>query len=193
MSESEAMKVSEQLDVSYGEIPSSMVELWNQFENHTMLSESHKILHRFVGNWRMRVDFDMAAYGPQFIAKGKTENTLLFGGRYLQMKVSTVYADRPYEAIIVYNFDSVMEKFCSVLYDNYGTGFMVTEGKWDARAQSIVEKGMVSNPMFGGRHQMESTLRFVNEDLVIYQMRAPDGNGGMVKTMEVRYDRLAKE
>lgn len=72
--------------------------------------------------------------------------------------------------------------------DNFSTGMMYGEGKWDAKTKSIEIKGSVSDPMTQGQSPYRQVTTFTDENnykMEMYNMM----EGKEYKSMEITYTR----
>src|SRR4028118_1807600 len=91
----------------------------------------------------------------------------------------------PFQGISTTGYDNARRVFVNTWIDNFGTGIMTSEGAYNAKTKSIEFKGMVTDPMAGGRQMpFRQVLTFIddnNQRLEMYNMH----QGKEFKSMEI--------
>lgn len=147
--------------------------------------EMHKMLARDNGAWREQVTMWMkpGAEPQTFAASVQTE--MLMDGRYQQQTHDGEMMGMPFRGVSTTGYDNARKLFVNTWIDNFGTGIMTSEGRYDAATKSIEFRGKVTDPMAGGKQMpFRQVLRFVSDKeqrVEMYQMHA----GKEFKSMEI--------
>lgn len=167
-----------------------MMALAQPNDNHKMLVDN------MVGNWTYTIKTYMDPSGKPQESKGTATVKSVLGGRYCEGeykgKMEMPGADgkmtsMDFEGHGIDGYDNVKQKFVSVWYDNMGTGFMTSEGTWDAASKSYTFHGEYE-PMPGMKEKVKMVINVPDKDhhsMVWYE----DQGGKENKTMEISYTR----
>lgn len=157
--------------------------------------EHHKVLAELAGKWDYTLSFKIMPDAPAEETTGQSENTLIFGGRFLQQAVAGTMKmgeqSMPFEGMGLVGFDNMEKQFKSIWIDNMGTQMMIaTNGAYDAETKTITENANIYCAMRGEKIDVKSELKIIDADHHTYTMYSSDNNGGMFKSMEISYTRV---
>jgi len=91
-----------------------------------------------------------------------------------------------FNGISISGFDNAKKVYVSSWIDNFGTGLMYMEGKYDEASKMIIFKGVVVDPMTGKDKEYKETLKIVDDKTVEMEMFIVEG-GKELKNMEIVY------
>ena len=150
--------------------------------------KEHQNLSKMNGDWNYTSKFWMDPSASPQTSEGTAFCEMLLGGRYMQMKVSGKMMGMDFNGIGVTGFDNGKKVFVSSWIDNFGTGLMYMEGKFDDASQKIVFTGKMYDPMSGKDMDQKQTLKMVDDKTCEMEMfYIMDGKE--YKNMEIKYTR----
>ncbi|MCB1592890.1 MAG: DUF1579 domain-containing protein [Alphaproteobacteria bacterium] len=157
--------------------------------------EMHKKLETLAGSWSYTSSMQMTADAPVEESSGTSENTMVFGGRFLKMAVKGTMKmngqDVPFEGEALTGYDNVAQQFQNVWYDSFATSMMTGTGTFDEATQTIKEVAEASCPMTGGKRSFRNETKFIDADHFSYTMHSADPKSGVeYKMMEIQYTRV---
>jgi hypothetical protein len=149
------------------------------------LGEMHKMLARDNGTWKEEVTMWMAPGTEPMKMQATVQSDMLMDGRYQQQIHNGNMMGMPFQGISTTGYDNARKMFVNTWIDNFGTGIMVSEGAYNAKTKSVEFKGMVTDPMMGGKQMpFRQVLTFTDENhqhLEMYMMH----EGKEFKSMEI--------
>jgi hypothetical protein len=113
------------------------------------LGPEHKILAGFAGHWKSKAtvvpatpkSFAESTEGTPSAPKPKTEGTaegkLVMDGRFAQVNYQALRDGKPYEAMILWGFDNVVNRYTSIWIDNTGNAIIRFVGTYDAAKKQL--------------------------------------------------------
>lgn len=108
-------------------------------------AKEHEVLHFFAGKWRQNL---IRISGKDEIpGVGKTENNIIFGGRYLEMRFSQNYDNYSINGIIYLGFNNMNKEYFLFAIDELGTASLNAKGSFDPKSNSLNLKGILSDPV----------------------------------------------
>lgn len=156
----------------------------------TSPTEAHKALEPFVGKWTYTGKFWMTPDAPAQDMTGATENTLIYGGRFLKQTIEGPWMGETFEGLGFTGFDNIKGEYVSTWIDSMGTGIMTVTGQYDAATKTLNQSGANSCPLTGEKARPgRSEWTVVDPDHNTYTsyMFGPDGKE--FKMMEISYTR----
>ena len=165
-------------------------EMMKQWQEAMAPNENHALLKQREGKWTYKVKMWMAPGAPPQESEGKSSSKMAMGGRYLIDHVEGEFNGMPFKGMSILGYDNVKKKFVSSWIDNFGTGFMVGTGTYDAEKKTWTFKTEQSDPMSGKTAKGRSVERLVDEnhwEMTMYSI-GPDGKE--MKSMEIKYTRV---
>jgi hypothetical protein len=147
----------------------------------------HRALAAKAGTWSMTTKvFGPPGSEPQ-VGHGTAERTLELDGRVLHEQVTAELAGAPLSGIGRTGYDNVTGRYWSTWTDNMSTAISVLWGSWGE--DGGVLEGELSQPMTGQRAPMRIEITMQGPDKQIEEFYMPGPGGGLIKTMEVIYER----
>ncbi len=167
--------------------PKAMMEAWKKMSEP---GEFHAHLKPLVGRWSQVVKHRMAPDQPWEESGGTTEYRWILDGRFLLEKVKGEMMEGvAFEGLGILAYDKVKKKYVSVWADNFGTGFMISEGTCDASGKVITYRGEYADPMSGQTKRQKSILRIINNDKHVFVMYDTTPDGKEFKSLEITFTR----
>lgn len=158
-------------------------------------SDAHKTLEPLIGNWTYTVKMWMDAKGKPQTMTGKSENTMIMGGRFLQQMA---HGDPMpgnqmpgFEGRGVTGYDNIKKEYVSTWIDNMSTGIMTGKGAFDSAGKVFTESGTFSCPI-----QMKDvaySAKWTIKDKNSYKYEtfmADPVTGKDFRSMEITYKRI---
>lgn len=157
-------------------------------------SDAHKTLEPLIGNWTYTVKMWMDPKGKPQTMTGKSENTMIMGGRFLQqMAHGDAMGDMPaFEGRGVTGYDNIMKQYVSTWIDNMSTGVMTGKGAFDSAGKVFTESGTFSCPI--RMKEVPYSAKWTIKDKNSYKYEtfmADPATGKDFKSMEITYKRVA--
>jgi len=148
----------------------------------------HQMLAKSAGNWSAAITMWMKPGAPPSMMTGEMKNEMILGGRYLQGTNTGNMMGMPFQGIGVTGYDNAKKIFVNSWIDNFGTGIMYMEGKWDAANKMINFTGKMVDPATGKDVPIRETIKFIDDNTQKFEMYAMD-QGKEYKSMEITYVR----
>lgn len=150
--------------------------------------KEHKEFSKMDGDWTYtgKMWMDPNAEPQSYTGEAKFET--LLGGRYSQMTVTGKIMGMDFKGIGVNAYDNGKKVYISTWIDNFGTGLMYMEGKYDEASKKIIYTGKMYDPMAGKDADCKETIKMVDDKNYEMEMYYID-NGKEFKTMELIYTR----
>jgi len=141
-----------------GAVPGSgnKVPLHEVQSKPTALGKEHKLLAGLVGHWKPKVRMIEAAAPvaapadsvapPSPDSGGTAEGKLVMGGRFVQVAQQGVLDGQPYEALTMFGFDNVTNRYTSLWIDGTSNGMIHFVGTYDAAKKQLTMSAHYSDP-----------------------------------------------
>src|SRR5262245_49901195 len=101
-------------------------------DDPTVPGPEHKIFEQLVGSYDCKVRAWLEPGKPPEESAGSLKRKLLFGGRYLQEEYDGKLGPDNFSGMGLVAFDRVRKKYVLTWIDSLSTGFMISEGTYDA-------------------------------------------------------------
>jgi hypothetical protein len=163
----------------------------DQMQKYGTPGSGHRVFQQAVGRWSHTVRLWMKPGDKVQESQGTSENTLIFGGRFLKQEASGYMNGQPFQGLGYTGFDNLRGEYQSVWMDNMGTGMMVGSGTQDPISQTIRESGTFSCPMTGDKatwYRSEWKITDNNNQTYTLYGKGPDGKE--FTSMEIVYKRM---
>ena len=139
----------------------------------------HEILVKMAGTWEQTVKFWMKPGSEPSVMHGKSVNTMILGGRFLQSNVTGGEGEMKMEGLNLMGYDRRHKKFTTVGFDTWGTYYVTAAGPYDEKTKSIVMYGEDEEPTMGITQKYDIIVQIVDEDtyvteIVFKDARTPD-------------------
>lgn len=155
-------------------------------------SEAHKKLDAFAGNWNYTGKFWMEPKQKKAqVMTGKTENSWILGGRFLQAKATGEATKEwpAFEGIGLTGYDNVKQQYTSTWMDNMSTGTMTSTATFDDKNKTLTESGTFTCPIEKSEKKYRSVWKVKGKDAYQYVSYMTDMAGKEFKAMEIDYKR----
>jgi hypothetical protein len=148
--------------------------------------KEHQEYAKMEGDWVYTGKMWMDPAGEPQTFTGDAKFETLLGGRYCQMTVTGKMMGMDFKGIGTDGFDNGKKIYISTWIDNFGTGMMYMEGKYDEASKKIVYTGKMYDPMAGKDTEAKQTIKKIDEktfEMEMFNMM----NGKEFKSMEMKY------
>lgn len=150
--------------------------------------KEHQSLAKMNGDWNFTSKMWMDPSGEPQISTGTAKFEMLLGGRYQQITAMGKMMGMDFTGIGINGFDNAKKVYVSSWIDNFGTGLMYMEGKFDEASKKIIFKGVMVDPMTGKDAEYKETIKVIDENTMEMEMfNVVDGKD--IKSMELKYTR----
>ncbi len=95
------------------------------------ITEEHRFLKNFEGKWRLLYKSD-TELGDEFYGKGISENSIIMGWKYLQIKEELGIGGIPTFSIVIIGYDPSEKLFSLFAIDNFSLRPVVSKGVLDS-------------------------------------------------------------
>lgn len=150
--------------------------------------EPHKMIASSTGSWNAEMTHWMGEGAPPMKGVGKSVNTMIYGGRYLQSKFNGDMMGAPFEGTSIMGYDNTEKKYFSNWIDSWSTAMMTSWGTWDDASKSMTLTGTMKNPANGLECHLKEVFKIVDDNTQVMEMYGPDPKTGKeYKMMEIKY------
>ncbi|HNQ24068.1 MAG TPA: DUF1579 domain-containing protein [Phycisphaerae bacterium] len=166
--------------------PMSMEEMMKKYAELSKPGPEHAQFQNCVGKWKTETKMWM---GPEpTVSAGTSEMELMFGGRFVKEQFHCLSAEMPFDGVSITGYDKAKKKYVSIWFDSLSTGFMVSEGTYDATTKTMTMFGESVDPLMGPV-KSKSVIREVSKDKTVMEMFMLLPGGQEQKSMEITYTR----
>ena len=158
------------------------------WEAYMTPGEMHKMIATGNGEWNAAITMWMDPKAPPTLSTATATNEMIMGGRYQLSKNTGVMMGMPFEGMSLVGYDNAKKVFTTTWIDNFGTGTMTLEGRWDAATKAIESKGKMVDPITGKDIEIREVVKFIDNDTQEMQMYERRDLAER-KTMEIKYTR----
>ena len=162
------------------------------YEKAAAPGEPHKTLQRMVGKWEVEMKSWMAPGQPPSESKGSAEVKPILGDRFVEMKLSTTFMNKPFDGVGVTGYDNTKKKYVGTWMDSMSTGILRSEGTADPTGKVITASLVGSDPLTGKESHTRIVETWDSGDKKFVEEFYEKKGGKEVKTMEVTYTKAAK-
>lgn len=150
----------------------------------------HSHLGPLAGTFDVKVDSWMEMGAPVTSSTGRSENRMIFGGRYLEQRFTGTFMEQPFEGVGYMGYDNVKKQYFSTWIDSMSTMMMTTTGKADAAGRILTFSGECADPATGKAQSIRSVVTVNGPNQHVFEMWGPDMKTGKeYKTMVITYTR----
>lgn len=152
----------------------------------------HEAMKKIAGTWDAAVKMFEPGSDKAEESKGTMVNTLIHGGRYIQMDYKGEMMGGPFTGSGVWGYDNVNKQYVSTWVDNWSTGIMVMTGTYDAATKTYTSHGEMSMAMPDGtatKMKQREVVKILSDDKHVMEMYGPGPDGKEMKMMEITYTR----
>ena len=139
----------------------------------------HKILGAFAGQWKStlhaieRDSDDITPADTQGTAEGK----LQLDGRFAQLTHTGIQSGKPYEGIVLFGFDDVINKYTAIWMDSTSPAFISYVGTYDAGKKLLTLTSHFSEQVSRLFISSRLVVNFVDADTIIVDEYVARGVG----------------
>ena len=150
--------------------------------------KEHQELASMDGDWVYTSKMWMDPSAPPTESSGTASCEMLMGGRYSRMTVKGNIMGMDFTGESITAFDNAKKIWISTWIDNFGTGILYMEGKYDEATKKVIYRGKAVDPMTGMDEEMVETIRMIDADTYEMEMfNVKDGKE--VRNMQLVYTR----
>jgi hypothetical protein len=151
----------------------------------------HKVLERLVGSYDAKVKLFFEPGKLPEESLGTMKRKMLFGGRYLQEEFEGKMGDMPFTGMGLIGYDKFRKKYVVSWIDSMSTGFMTSDGSYDAAKRTFTYRSDDVDPVTGMKMKGRDLLRLDSDDQQTFEMyRQPVEEGAQeIKVLEIIYTR----
>ena len=135
----------------------------------------HKRMAKAVGDWTAKSQFWMAPDTQPMETDGTVKAEMILGGRYLQMKYSSVIMGMPFEGISTDGYDNGRKVFFNIWVN-------------DENTKQTVYTGKVFDPALGKEVSFREVIQMVDDTHMVMERYFPNSKDGKeFKAMRIEY------
>jgi hypothetical protein len=148
----------------------------------------HELLAKGVGEWTGDIKMWMDPAKPPTESKGTSVIKPILGGRYFEGTHTGNFNGMEMNGRDITGYDNAKKIFFNTWIDNFGTGIMYLEGKYDAGTKTFTYTGTSVDPMTGKDVPVRQVTTIVDDDHQHMEMFMSE-KGQEFKTMEIDFTR----
>jgi hypothetical protein len=151
----------------------------------------HKVLEQLVGTYTAKLKTYPEPGKPPEESAGVMERKLILGGRYLQEIFDGKMGSEAFTGLGILGFDRVKKKYVFSWVDSLSTGFMTSEGTYDADKKTFTHLLEDVDPNNGKKMKGRDVLRLDSADQQTFEInrQALDEGAKEFKVLEIVYTR----
>ena len=153
-------------------------------------SDVHSVFGQYAGSFKMEITMSMSEGKEPVIITMDSENTLLLGGRFLEMKQQGNMMGMAYNAITTAGFNNTDKKFALTTITNMGTGTLSLSGDWDHTTKTANLFGQLTNPVSKEIINVRQTVSFIEGNCILIESFDREGNMPEKKTVQYKFIRI---
>jgi hypothetical protein len=153
-------------------------------------SDIHTLLAQYVGHFKMEITMSMGEGKEPAVIIVDSEQAMLLGGRFLEMKQKGNMMGMDYQAITTLGFNNTDKKFGLTTLTNMGTGTLSLFGDWDAGTRTATLYGPLTNPVTKGIISVKQIISFVDPNTIVIESFDKEGDAPEKKTVEYKFTRV---
>jgi hypothetical protein len=175
------------------EMTPEMMEAQKRFEANSAISDHHKHLAKYEGEWEIVSKFWMDPSAPPQEQKMQATAKLAMGGRYL---IEKVWGDvdmgngpEKFEGMSTTGYDNQKKMYFSTWIDNNMSGLWEEWGTCSEGEKVLTMEGKNYDPWMGTERPTKSISTIIDANNRKLEMFQPGPDGKMFKNMELVYTR----
>ena len=158
------------------------------YKKAAAVTESHKLLEAFAGDWTTTTKTYMNPAGPPMESAGTASGHMIFGGRFVHLQHKGTMMEEAFEGILTAGYDNQKKKYVSTWIDSMSTSFTFGEGTYDAGTKTFTFAGEMDDAATGGRTKFRFLYRIADKDRITFEWY-DNSSGKEAKEMESIYTR----
>ncbi len=148
-------------------------------------SAEHQRIAALAGTWDQTYKMYMTPGQEPLVAKGKSVNTMILGGRFLEFRIEGGEGEMRVEGLSVMGFDRRAGKYTLVGFDTWGTYYVTGAGDWDETAKAWKLPGEHTDPQTGRKESYTFVIRPESADRNVMEILFHLPDGQTLKAVEV--------
>ncbi|HSO76276.1 MAG TPA: DUF1579 domain-containing protein [Blastocatellia bacterium] len=153
----------------------------------------HQQIAALAGKWDLEVKYWMAPGQQPMSFKGKAENKMILGGRFLISEAKSGEGQMTVESTTIIGFDRRSKKYTTVGLDTMGTYWVTAAGPYDESKKAIVMYGEDVDPALGHTQKYYFVTRIISPDKytteIIFKDSAHTRGAAEFKAVEITHTR----
>ncbi|HMO26736.1 MAG TPA: DUF1579 domain-containing protein [Tepidisphaeraceae bacterium] len=140
--------------------------------------EHHKAMESMVGTFKATVSYRVAPGAPEQTSEGKSINTMILGGRYIQQQYAGEMMGMPFNGIGLMGYDNLTGKHTQLWIDDVSTTMMFAEGECSEDGKVYTFQGKYVAPITRQEKQYKNVTKVIDANRHEFQMYdvQPDGS-----------------
>ena len=130
----------------------------------------HKLLDTLSGTYTAKVKAYLEPGKPPEESAGVLKRKMIMGGRFLQEDYEGKLGDETFSGMGIIGFDKTRKKFVLSWIDSMSTGFMTSEGGYDAAKKTFTYQSEDVDPGTGKRMKGRDILRIDSNEQQTFEM-----------------------
>lgn len=168
----------------------AMMDAWQKAATP---GEPHKRLADMAGSFDAAVRMWMHPGAAPTQSKGKSDNKLIWDGRFLQQDYQGDMMGKAFTGMGLTGYDNARKKYVGTWVDSMNTGISAMEGTLDAAGKVLTMTTEMVDPMTGKKVKQRSVTRLESPDRHVFEMYERDKSGKEFKSLEIVYTRAPKK
>lgn len=153
-------------------------------------SDVHTLLSKFVGSFQMEIAMSMGEGKDPTVITVHSDNSMLLGGRFLEMKQKGVMMGMDYQSITTIGFNNTDKKMALTTMTNMGTGTLSLVGEWNEKTKSGTLFGPLTNPVTKDTILVKQIISFINDNTILIESYDKEGEKPEKKTVQYKFIRM---
>lgn len=152
----------------------------------------HQMMANSVGTWNINMTLWVYPGAEPMTSTGTLVNEMLFGGRYLQGKVTSTGERNgaSFEGMFITAYDNATQTYENMWIDNGSTGIHSTSGTMSADGKTLTMTGTSTDLMTGKPNTVREVITFNNANSTTWEFyKTLDETGKEFKMMQIEYTR----
>lgn len=148
-------------------------------------SAEHQKIASLAGTWDQTYKMFAAPGQEPIVSKGKSVNTMILGGRFLEIRAEGGEGEMRVEGLSVMGFDRRSGQYTLVGFDTWGTYYVTGAGPWDEAAKAWKLPGEHTDPQTGRKESYTFVIRPEGPDRNVMEILFHLPDGQTMKAVEV--------
>ncbi|MHA6727316.1 DUF1579 family protein [Chryseobacterium sp. A301] len=132
-------------------------------------SAVHSLLSKYTGLFKMQISISMGEGEKPLVVIVNSENRMLLGNRFLEMKQLGNMLGTDYQSISTLGFNNSDKNFTLTTISNLLTGTLSLVGPWDEKMKVATVRGKMMDPMTKKILPVKQVITFVDADTLLIE------------------------
>lgn len=159
------------------------------WEEYMKPSKAHEMLAKDTGIWTSEMTFWSTDNPEPQKATSQAEYKMILGGLYQEGKFTGKMWGMDFEGHGLTAFDNATQEYIATWIDNFGTGLLVTRGKYDEATKKLTMEGNMVDPVTKKEKKVKEVITYIDDDHQKMEMFDIDKDGKEFKNMEILSER----